>query len=164
MHLPRLLPDLQFDRLGPSQSDFCYSYEVKRAAMAPHVAPHWGWDEDVQREIHRGHYATKPFYAIRRHEKNIGALSFHLRATDIRLGEFYLHPQWHNQGIGSRILAHCLGVADNMGLPVRLEYLRWNPVGRLYARFGFQEVGHSDIHIQMQRPAPAHGVHPARRS
>ncbi|MGH1459523.1 MAG: GNAT family N-acetyltransferase [Paracoccaceae bacterium] len=155
MLLPPLLPDTEFERLGPSQSDFSYSFEVKRAAMSAHVAPHWGWDEAVQQEIHRAHFAAKPFYRTLRNGKSIGTLSFHLRSADIRIGEFYLLPEWQNQGIGARIVTHCLGLADSMGLPVRLEYLRWNPAGRLYARLGFCEVARTDTHIEMLRPAPA---------
>ncbi len=34
-----------------------------------------------------------------------------------------------------------------MNLPVRLRYLKWNPVGSLYRRNGFQQVGESDVHF-----------------
>jgi hypothetical protein len=49
-------------------------------------------------------------------------------------------------------LHHCLTLADALGLPTRLEHLRWNPVRSLYLRHGFADVGQSDIHIFMERP------------
>jgi hypothetical protein len=42
-----------------------------------------------------------------------------------------------------------------MGLPMRLRYLKWNPVGSLYRREGFRQVGETDIHFLMERaPVP----------
>jgi GNAT superfamily N-acetyltransferase len=55
-------------------------------------------------------------------------------------------------GIGSKILAHCLQLADAKNLAVRLEYLLWNPVGSLYRRNGFVEVGRTSTHFLMERP------------
>ncbi|WP_161941208.1 GNAT family N-acetyltransferase [Pseudovibrio axinellae] len=69
----------------------------------------------------------------------------------IRFGEFYLFPHFQRQGIGSQVLTHCLIVADELKLPVKLEYLYWNPVGSLYRRCGFRETGHSEIHCLMER-------------
>ena len=76
-----------------------------------------------------------------------------MRTDDfIRLGEFYLMPERQRRGLGTRILRHCLSLADDAGLPVCLEYLKWNPAGTLYRREGFVVIGETDIHYQMQRP------------
>jgi hypothetical protein len=45
-----------------------------------------------------------------------------------------------------------LSEADGLRLPVRLEYLKWNPVGNLYRRNGFVPTHESQIHIFMERP------------
>jgi GNAT superfamily N-acetyltransferase len=83
----------------------------------------------------------------------VGTLSFHIQPDHIRFGEFYLLPQHQNRGIGSALLAHCRRVADSLTLPVRLEYLHWNPVGALYRRHDFVQVGQSDTHRFLQRAA-----------
>ena len=76
-----------------------------------------------------------------------------MRADDfIRLGEFYLMPERQRRGLGTRILRHCLSLADDAALSVRLEYLKWNPAGTLYRREGFVVTGETDIHYLMQRP------------
>ncbi len=67
------------------------------------------------------------------------------------LDDFYLLPEYHRRGLGTKILRHCLSVADAMSLPVRLRYLKWNPVGSLYRRNGFREIGETDIHFLMER-------------
>src|SRR5260370_14574462 len=52
----------------------------------------------------------------------------------------------------SAILRHTLRLADERNLPVRLEYLKWNPVGNLYLRNGFVRTHETDIHIFLERP------------
>jgi len=50
--------------------------------------------------------------------------------------------------VGTRILRHALTIADERRLPVRLEYLKWNPVGSLYhLRNGFVRTHETDIHV-----------------
>ncbi len=73
----------------------------------------------------------------------VGTLSFHIQPDHIRFGEFYLLPQHQNRGIGSALLAHCRRVADSLALPVRLEYLHWNPVSAICRRHGHVETAQS---------------------
>jgi GNAT superfamily N-acetyltransferase len=88
--------------------------------------------------------------------QSLGTLSLQRQPDHLRLGEFYLFPKYQGQGTGSRVLAHCLAVADRLALPVRLEHLHWNPVGALYRRQGFKDIGRSETHCLLQRD-PAGG-------
>ncbi|WP_432255427.1 GNAT family N-acetyltransferase [Limimaricola sp. AA108-03] len=151
MELPDLAPDMQFARLSDDAADVAFAFEAKRAAMGPHIIKRWPWVEAFQRDLHERQYKEKLFLEIRRSEQRLGALSFHRRPDHIRFGEFYLLPEYQGCGIGSSILAHSLAVADSLSLPVRLEYLHWNPVGSLYRRHGFQEIGRSETHCFLQR-------------
>jgi len=47
-----------------------------------------------------------------------------------------------------------LRYADNLGHPLKLEYLKWPQSGTLYQREGFQKVGETDIHVWIERPTP----------
>lgn len=153
MDLPDLPPDLVFVRFGGDPSDIAFAFEAKRAAMGPHIIKRWTWDEAFQRDLHERHYSEKPFFEIRRSGQRLGILSFQRQTDHIRFGEFYLFPMHQGGGTGSAILAHCLTVADGLRLPVRLEYLHWNPVRSLYLRHGFNEIGRSETHRFMQRNA-----------
>jgi GNAT superfamily N-acetyltransferase len=155
MLLPDLLPDLRFPLLPKDEEAFRQSFEIKRAAMAPYIVQRWGWNEALQLRLHHERFTEKPFSAIDWCERRVGTLSLMTLRSHIRFGEFYLLPEVQRQGLGSRILCHCLALADAKGLPVRLEYLKWNPVGTLYRRHGFEITGESDIHWFMERsPAP----------
>jgi len=156
MEIPDLPPDLQFARLGTDPSHIDFAFEAKRAAMGPHIIKRWTWDEAFQRDLHERHFSEKPFFEIRRAEQRLGTLSFHRQTDHLRFGEFYLFPEHQGRGVGSAILAHCLTLADGMRFPVRLEYLHWNPVGSLYWRHGFKEVGRSETHCFLQREPVSH--------
>jgi hypothetical protein len=54
--------------------------------------------------------------------------------------------------VGTRILRDALTIADEGQLPVRLEYLKWNPAGALYLRNGFVRTHETDIHVLLERP------------
>lgn len=154
MKIPDLPPDLTFPKLGAAAGNVDFAFEAKRAAMGPYIVQRWGWDEALQRDLHARRYGEKPFFVIRRGDDGLGTLSFQVLVDHIRFGEFYLFPAFQRQGTGSAVLAHCLALADRLGLPVKLEHLLWNPVGSLYRRHGFVETHRSDIHCFMERPGP----------
>jgi len=151
MQLPDLLPDVQFPPLPRNDAAFRYTFEVKRAALGPYIVERWGWDEAFQMQMHQARFTEKPFFKIVRDRCEAGTLSVMRLPDHIRFGEFYLFPDYQGKGLGSRVLRHCLLLADEQGMPVRLEHLKWNPVGALYRRHGFAVVGESEIHWFMQR-------------
>jgi ribosomal protein S18 acetylase RimI-like enzyme len=46
-----------------------------------------------------------------------------------------------------------IGQADELGLPVRLGVVRFNPALGLYERLGFKTVGEDQYKFYMERPA-----------
>ena len=153
MELPDLPPDLTFPALGNTAGDIDFAFRVKQAALGPHVTVRWGWNETFQRAVHERRFNEKPFFAIERAGRRLGTISIESCSTHLRLGEFYLLPAFQGRGLGTAILRHCLTLADALRLPVRLEYLRWNPGGSLYRRCGFVELGRTDVHCLMERPS-----------
>jgi GNAT superfamily N-acetyltransferase len=155
MHLPDLPPDLQFPALLRDEQALRYAFEAKRAAMGPYIVQRWGWDEALQLRLHSERFAEKPFFKIVWRGHDVGTVSLMRLADCVRFGEFYLFPEHQRRGIGSSILGHCLALADATAVPVRLEYLKWNPVGALYRRHGFTVIGETEIHWLMERSAAA---------
>ena len=149
MSIPDLPPDFTFPRLVSKSDDIDFAFGVKRAAMGPHIIKRWGWDEEFQRKIHEDRFNAKNFFKIQFKKEALGTLSYDVFEDHIRFGEFYIFPETQGQGIGSKILEHCLRQAKSLFLPVRLEYLKWSPVGSLYKRHGFLECGQSEHHYLM---------------
>src|SRR6266581_7538794 len=127
MDIPALAPDLSFPLLAQAPDDRAFSFDAKRAAIGPHIEQKWGWNEDYRLAVHRRHFEEKPFFAIERSGTRIGTVSLVQQDGFFRFGEFYILPREQQRGLGTRILRHCLGIADGLLLPVRLEYLKWNP-------------------------------------
>ena len=150
--LDPLPPDIRFEPLLPNPEDMAFSFAAKKEALGPHVRVRWPWDEVYQSQIHRQRFSEKPFFKIRRRDDPVGVLSWQVHEDHARFGEFYLFEKYQRAGLGTRILRHTLRLADKNNLPVRLEYLQWNPVGALYLRHGFIPIGTSDIHVFLERP------------
>ncbi len=144
-------PDIRFEPMPNTAEAFEFALAAKKVALGPYIVERWGWDDEFQRGVHRQRFSEKPFFRIVRGERALGTLSVMQAADHIRFGEFYLFPDVQRQGLGSRILGHCLSIADQARLPVRLEHLKWNPVGSLYRRHGFCVVGETEIHVLMER-------------
>ncbi len=155
MRIPALPPDIRFDSMGPE--DEAAAFAVKKAALGPHITARWGWDDALQAQCHRERFRRRPVAAIVRDGETLGTVCLHAIGDRLSLDEFYLLPRWQGQGLGTRILAHCLALADGDGRPVRLQHLAWNPVGSLYRRHGFVETGRNDIHVFMERSPGASG-------
>src|SRR4028118_1236304 len=150
--LQDLPPDIRFEPLPQTEEAFNYAFEVKRLAMGPHIIARWGWDEEFQRRFHEQRFRERSFLRVLHGNVPVGAFALTAYPDHILLDDFYLLPDHQRCGLGTLILRHCLSAADRMGLPVRLRYLKWNPVGSLYRREGFQQVGETDIHFLMERP------------
>lgn len=151
MRIPDLPPSIAFVPLPESEEAIRFAFDVKRAALGPCIAQRWGWDEDRQERVHRTRFAEKPFAKIIEAGCPIGTVSLMDGGGFLRFGEFYLLPHCQGRGVGTRILRHCLSLADRHRLPVRLEHLKWNPVGALYRRHGFVVTGETEIHWLMER-------------
>ena len=153
MDLPDLPPDIAFRPLGPG--DEAAALAVKQAALGQYIVDRWGWDDAVQAEFHRRRFAARPVKAIIRGGETLGTVCLHRSGDGLRLDEFYLLPRWQHAGLGTRILRHCLSLADAARLPVGLQHLAWNPVGSLYRRHGFAETARDDTFVYLERPAAA---------
>ncbi len=133
------------------EADFEFGFEVKHQALGPYVDARWGWDDSFQRELHRQRWGERPFSVIVVADQKVGTVSVIQASDHIRFGEFYLLPRFQNQGVGTTVLQSVLQQADAHGLPVKLEYLKWNPVGSLYKRHGFAVVAENDHHYFLVR-------------
>jgi GNAT superfamily N-acetyltransferase len=137
------------------ESDFAFAFKAKHEALGPHVRVRWGWNESFQLGVHTKRWGERPWFIVEGPGESIGTVSVQLESGRVRFGEFYLLPRWQGQGFGSRVLSFVVREADVEAMPVELEYLKWNPVGSLYKRHGFEVVGESEIHYCMHRPPGA---------
>jgi ribosomal protein S18 acetylase RimI-like enzyme len=134
-----------------TDTDFAFAFETKKDAMGPHISSRWGWDEKYQLDVHQQRWSEKPWFIVMLGEELIGTVSIHEQPDFIRFGEFYLLNSFQRKGLGSRVLSDFLEDCDRSKRVVQLEYLKWNPVGSLYKRHGFEVVSENEIHYFMVR-------------
>jgi GNAT superfamily N-acetyltransferase len=133
------------------QSDFDFCFHAKREAMGPYICARWGWDNQFQLDVHRRRWSERPWSVICNGDEPIGTVSVEWTDTHLRIGEFYLLKEMQRKGIGTNVLQSILQEADVRGLPAKLEHLKWNPVGSLYKRHGFEVVEENEIHYFLIR-------------
>src|SRR5262245_35132559 len=114
------------------EDDFAFAFEAKKDAMGPHIATRWGWEEAYQLSVHTQRLTEKPWFIVMLGEQAIGTLSIQEEPEFTRFGEFYLLRGFRGQGLGTTILTNFLERCDKSHRSVRLEHLKWNPVGSLY--------------------------------
>jgi len=133
------------------QEDYLFTYSVKKQALGSHIKAKWEWNEAYQQETHLKKWTEKPWLIIVVDGLDVGTVSIEYIENHIRFGEFYLLDQFRNRGIGTKVLMTLLDTADETSQEVFLEYLKWNPVGSLYKRCGFEIIDENDIHYFMKR-------------
>ncbi len=137
--------------------DFEFAFEVKKQALGPYIIERWDWDEDYQRKIHNQRWKEKPWSLIFHENIPIGTVSIQkLNKQYFRFGEFYILVKYQGQGFGTEVLKSFLAECDQKQKWVKLEYLKWNPVGALYMRNGFKVVSENENHFFLEREPVAH--------
>lgn len=146
-------------RMGPgdveivpaSDADCEFSYQVKKAAYADLITAVYGWDETVQREYHRREWLGRRPSLITVGGRPVGTVELRQEEGCLHIGQFFISPEYQNQGIGSEILGRTLLLADEKAQPVRLALLAGNRCVSLYRRHGFEVVGADGTLCHMER-------------
>ncbi len=139
--------------LEKNKDGFEFAFAVKKEALGPYVVSRWGWNEELQRKTHAERWTARRFFRIVRDGASVGTVSIDEAADHLMLAEFYILPPFQRQGIGTEVLRRILSEAQAKRLPVRLQFLKWNPVASLYKRHGFAVTGETETHFVMERAA-----------
>ncbi len=135
-----------------TESDSDFLYELKKSAEYDAIEAVFGWDECVQRRLHRSELKQAFPTIVQIGEGAIGSYLFQEFSDHFYLGRFFLLPQFQGKGLGGNILAKVVLEADTECKPIRLCYLQGNRVERLYQRFGFKRLKENLQFVYMERP------------
>jgi hypothetical protein len=105
LSLPDLPPDIRFKRLSQTQEAFDHAFEVKRAAMGPHITARWGWDEGFQRNFHQQRFREKPFLCVIYRSVPVGTFALTRYSDHVLFDHFYLLPAYQRRGLEHRSYA-----------------------------------------------------------
>lgn len=122
--------------------------------MKEYVAATTGWDEVKEKEIFTKYFDFSAYQitVIVLDGRDIGYLKIDRTEREIFLANIHVHPDYQNQGIGSRVIKSLLVEAEQQGVPVSLKVLKVNQAARqLYERFGFSIEEEAEDYYLMRR-------------
>ncbi len=112
-------------------------------------------DQFHLQDLHyRRHYPGARFQVLHVDGAPAGRLYLHRGATDLRVMDLALLPEFRRRGVGGALLASVLREAEALDLSVSLHVEAHNPARQWYKRLGFLDEGGDGIYVLMRRPAP----------
>jgi ribosomal protein S18 acetylase RimI-like enzyme len=119
----------------------------------------------AQHTCYSEHYPGAQFDIILVNGRPAGRLYVDRRASEIRVVDISLLPEYRNRGIGSSLLRELFDEGRQRAVPVTIHVECFNPAQRLYNRLGFEHVAtHGVYHLMSRAPertgslAPMPGV------
>jgi ribosomal protein S18 acetylase RimI-like enzyme len=109
----------------------------------------------AQHTYYQQHYATAAFQVVVRGDALLGRLYVDRWASEIRIIDIALLPEYRGHGIGTRLLRDVLAEAVEVGKRVSIHVEHMNPAMRLYTRLGFRPVEERGVYVLMEWTPPA---------
>ncbi|HIF9172729.1 TPA: GNAT family N-acetyltransferase [Photobacterium damselae] len=132
-------------------SDYDFLFDLKKAAEYGPINAVFGWDEELQRKMHRDEWNEDKPVVIEINGIRAGSYLVQLHSDHVYFGRFFLLPEFQGNGIGSKVLNELTDFADENKLAIKLCYLQGNRVGALYDRFDFDVVSQDAQYVNMIR-------------
>ncbi|UUM32214.1 GNAT family N-acetyltransferase [Vibrio japonicus] len=132
--------------------DYEFLFELKKVAEYEPVKAVFGWDENVQKEIHRNEWNEAKPTIIEIEGAPVGSYLVQVHPEHLYFGRFFLLPACQGKGIGSQVLKTVIQLANEKSLSIQLCYLQGNRVGQLYKRFGFEVTKQDEQFVHMLKP------------
>jgi len=144
---------LNFSTRAAQEGDVEFLFELKKQAEFGAINAIFGWNEQLQRNMHQDEWAEERPTIIEASGDAVGSFLLQKKEEHFYFCRFFLLPAYQGRGIGSEILSHCLKIADSEGRAIKLCYLQGNRVGGLYRTFGFKVTSEDAQFVFMQRAA-----------
>ena len=144
-------------------ADKTFAYDVRKSAFGEYIRQTWGWDESFQRHFHEQDYNPDTTDIITLDGSDIGLLRVRRKNDAVYLDQILILPLHQRRGYGTQLIRHLMDECQTAAKPLRLQYLKVNPVGRLYSRLGFKQTSESPPYL-LAEWSPPHGdrnVNPA---
>ncbi|MGH7981074.1 MAG: GNAT family N-acetyltransferase [Limisphaerales bacterium] len=109
------------------------------------------WDPETQKRSFQRCWRPDLCQIIVYRGRDIGVLAEERKRGYIFLSEIQIDPSAQNRGIGTEILTNLCERARSLGLPVRLQVLRFSRAIKLYKRLGFKQYGKTRTHFLLKK-------------
>lgn len=129
---------LDYQTRQATVSDLELTFRLKKLAGGEYIKKVFGWDEDLQLEMHKEQFTPANTVLIEKEGNEIGWISRFHYDDKIKIDEMYIIPEYQRKGIGSSLLGDTIMEAKRANLPIHLRVFKINPAVKLYQHHGFQ--------------------------
>jgi len=147
-------------RRPSTDADLAFLHAVYASTRAAELAVLDWSDEQKQDFLKMQFHAQHTFYhqnfpdaqydVLEQDGVPIGRIYVDNRASEVRLMDIALLPQFQSQGIGSSLIKGLMKDAAATGLPITLHVEVFNRAQQLYLRLGFRRVQDDGLYILME--------------
>jgi ribosomal protein S18 acetylase RimI-like enzyme len=133
------------------QEDADFLWQLRQAALRPHVEKTWGkWDDVQQRKFFDRGFVPRETRIIMFDGQAAGRLDVSRSRLDFFLGLIEILPEVQGRGLGSAVVRDLQEEARTKRVPIRLQVIKGNEAAvRLYARLDFKPAGETKTHQLM---------------
>lgn len=134
-----------------TQADFQLIYEIKKSSLKPYIEKIWGWNDEVQLNIHIRDFKPEQVKIIQNEfHDEIGLLNFTEDSGCIYIKNILICDFAQGKGIGTSVLTDLIERAASTNRKVELQVFKVNErAKKLYEGLGFITIGQTDLHYQM---------------
>jgi len=144
-------PTPEFSLRQATDADKEECYHIHCAAMHDVVDQVYGWDEDFQVAYFARNWDPQEIQVVTVEDRTVGSITLVVKPDLLHLTGFELDPAFQGRGIGTGILKRLQAEAAGRGVPLFVGVLVVNRRAKaLYDRMGFEEVGRSEVKIEMR--------------
>lgn len=130
--------------------DRCFFVTCHHNAYRATVEQVFEWNAKAQDALVSKKFDLPGSHLIEVNGERVGVIGVHVDGPDLWLRDFFVLPQYQNQGIGGQVLRLVQRQAAQAGTNLRLRTLRVNHRAKsFYERYGFAFLEHTDLHLHM---------------
>lgn len=134
-----------------SKEDFESLKKIHHEAYRDIVIKQFGsWDEKLQDDFFKKTWDSKKHIIGKIDDKIICYYCIDKEGQDLFFSEIVVSPNYHNKGIGTKIIELEIDKAEKESKAIRLQVLNHNRAINLYKKLGFVEYGTKENYILMK--------------
>lgn len=133
-----------------TDADYLFAFELKKLCEQDVITRQFGWDEELQLELHRQEWRSGLPTVICADGVEVGTFRLHLHDERFHFSRFFILPAYQNQGLGSEILTFVTKRCTQLQRACLLCCIQGNRATELYQRFGFTTYRQDSQFIYMK--------------
>tara|TARA_R110002020_G_scaffold424471_1_gene633730 strand:+ start:973 stop:1446 length:474 start_codon:yes stop_codon:yes gene_type:complete len=140
-------------RLRPAKyEDWKLTFELKKDGLKSYVEKIWGWDEKIQKKMHKENFDPKKTKIIQLENNEIGYWTIRTSDSEIYLENLVLGKDFQNSGFGTKIMDSIIKKSEKEKKSIGLRVLKENKKAKkFYENLGFEKVSESENHYEMKK-------------